>query len=190
MTSGGISTTLLQRVLARDPAAWSRLVHLFTPLVYHWCRVQGVTRGDEDDVVQEVFLAVSRSVENLENPCGPAFRAWLKTLTRHRILDHLRRGGREEAQGHGGTSSLRQLEQLPETSPDDQAEIAALYRRALDLIAREFDARTVRVFRSTGIEGRPAGEVARELGMTAGALYQVKYRMVRRLREELKDLIE
>jgi RNA polymerase sigma-70 factor (ECF subfamily) len=40
------------------------------------------------------------------------------------------------------------------------------------------------------VDGVPAPEVAAELGMAANAVHQAKFRIVRRLREELGELVE
>jgi RNA polymerase sigma-70 factor (ECF subfamily) len=39
-------------------------------------------------------------------------------------------------------------------------------------------------------EGRPAAEVAAELGMTEGAVYVARCRVLRRLRSELEGLLD
>jgi hypothetical protein len=31
------SLTLLQQLRANEPDAWRTMVHLYTPLLYHWC---------------------------------------------------------------------------------------------------------------------------------------------------------
>ena len=41
-----------------DDASWKRLVALYSPLVYGWCRDGGLPAGDAANVLQEVFLAV------------------------------------------------------------------------------------------------------------------------------------
>ena len=40
------------------------------------------------------------------------------------------------------------------------------------------------------VAGRPAADVARELGITADAVYAATYRVLRRLRQELHGLLE
>ncbi len=57
-----ISSTLLERVRARRPDAWQRLVDLYGPVVYRWCRQLGVGQADAADVVQDVFAAVAADV--------------------------------------------------------------------------------------------------------------------------------
>ena len=38
---GSVSSTLLERLKARRPEAWERLVDLYGALVYRWCRWAG-----------------------------------------------------------------------------------------------------------------------------------------------------
>ncbi len=40
------------------------------------------------------------------------------------------------------------------------------------------------------IEGRPAGDVARELGVSVWTIYAAKSRLMRRLREELDGMLD
>src|SRR5437879_4394607 len=47
------SLTLLERARANESAAWERLLHLYRPLVLHWCSRGGVTGADADDVSQD-----------------------------------------------------------------------------------------------------------------------------------------
>ena len=66
---------------------------------------------------------------------------------------------------------------------------AGLFARALDLIRGEFEERTWAAFRLTAVEGRAARDVAADLAMTPGAVRVAKSRVLRRLREELGDLM-
>jgi RNA polymerase sigma-70 factor (ECF subfamily) len=59
---GATSTSLIRRVKDRDDEAWERLLDLYVPLVYSWCRRSGMQTEDAADVVQEVFRAVLRGI--------------------------------------------------------------------------------------------------------------------------------
>jgi RNA polymerase sigma-70 factor (ECF subfamily) len=89
----------------------------------------------------------------------------------------------------GGTAAAVSLQQCPEFV-DDEADPAgddgrrAIIRRALDLIRGDFAEPTWQAFWRIVVEGRPAIEVAEELGMNASAVRQAKYRVMCRLREE------
>ncbi len=56
--SDSISTSLLEQVRADRPEAWERLVDLYSPLIYRWCRQAGMAEHDAADLLQEVFSAV------------------------------------------------------------------------------------------------------------------------------------
>src|SRR4029077_16915488 len=86
--SGATSMSLLVRVKLREPRAWEQLVLLYTPLVYEWCRANGLEEFDAADVGQEVFLAVARTIGDfrLEQSAG-TFRGWLRTITLNKVRD-------------------------------------------------------------------------------------------------------
>src|SRR5207249_1093996 len=76
---------------AQDSDAWGRLVGLYTPLVHYWCHHWGVHGADADDVRQEVFQAVAAGLADFSRAkAGETFRAWLRGITRHKILDFFR----------------------------------------------------------------------------------------------------
>jgi len=186
------SSSLLRRVKQQDPDAWRRLVKLYGPVVYLWSRQAGLQPDDAADVIQEVFAAVVGRVETFrhERP-GDSFRGWLWTITRNKIRDHFRRR-RAQIQPQGGTDAQQQLLQvpeLPEPSEDDCAEAGSqVTQGALEFIRAEFEDRTWQAFVLTAVDRRPAAEVAGELGMTLQAVYQARYRVLRRIRRELDDL--
>ncbi len=186
----GTSLSMLARLQQRDAGAWQRLVALYRPLVRHWCTLAGVEGGDAEDVAQEVFLAVSASLQQFERQGQGSFRAWLRGITRHKLLDHFRRGQRHP-EAVGGTAALQRLHALPETADPaaDASEMSDLYRRAVDLIRSAFEERTFQAFWAATVDGRPTDVVADELGMTAVAVRIAKSRVLARLRQELGELL-
>jgi RNA polymerase sigma-70 factor (ECF subfamily) len=187
------SRGLLDRVKADDEAAWHRLVDLYAPLVYRWCRRSNLKEQDAADVFQDVFQAVAAHIGGFhkEKP-GDTFRGWLRTITRNKLNDHFRKWGREPA-GEGGTEARIRLTNLAAVVPADEDESeeaqadTSLVRRALALIRSEFEPRTWQAFWLTSVEGRTAAQVSGELNMSVGAVRVAKSRVLRRLREELGD---
>jgi len=191
---GSTSTGLVNGVKGRDPEAWRRLTHLYGPLVYHWCRRQGLQPSDAEDVAQEVFVTVAVKVGSFrrERP-EDTFRGWLWTITRHK-LGHWIRRRRTREQAAGGTDLQRRLlaVALPEegSEPADATSagaVAGLYQRALQLIRTEFEDRSWEAFRRLVLEGQRPADVAADLGMSRSAVYVIKSRILRRLREVLGD---
>src|SRR5947207_2792534 len=112
-SSSATSRSLLARVQADEPDAWERLVHLYAPLVLHWCRGRGLQDQDVADVFQEVFQAVVAYVGNFRKERqGDTFRGWLRRITQNKLHDYFRRLD-HDARGVGGSSAQERLAQLP-----------------------------------------------------------------------------
>ena len=123
LSAGSTSSGLLAQVKARDPVAWTQLVELYGPLIYGWCRRSGIEAQDARDVVQEVLGSVATSIDDFRGG-GPRgqFRAWLRTITRHRVADHFRRHA-GSPRAVGGSTALQQLQNVPESADDSAATI-------------------------------------------------------------------
>jgi RNA polymerase sigma-70 factor (ECF subfamily) len=185
------SSTLLSRVQAQDPAAWERLVSLCSPLVYQWCRQSGLQPADAADVGQEVFAAVFRKVgEFRRNRPGDGFRRWLRTIACGKVIDFFR-ARRPAETAAGGSDALRLLLQQPADADSSGAEEeGVLYRRALDVLHRDFAVPTWQAFWRVTVESQNPADVARDLGMTVNAVYLAKSHVLRRMRAEFADLLE
>jgi RNA polymerase sigma-70 factor, ECF subfamily len=185
---------LLERVRVDDAAAWHRLVDLYAPLVYRWCRRSGLPEQDAADIFQDVFQSVATHIAGFRKEKeSDTFRGWLRTITRNKIRDHFRKSAREPA-GEGGSEALVRIKALPDTaladadeSGDEQAD-RGLFGRVLSLIRVEFEPRTWQAFWQTAVDGRAANEVSADLDMTPGAVRVAKSRVLRRLRQELGEL--
>lgn len=191
------SLTLLGRLRGDEPDAWSRLVFLYAPLVRGWAARRGVVGADAEDVEQEVFRAVAGGLAAFrrDRP-GDTFRGWLFGVTRHALLHHHRRAGRQPRAG-GGTDCRERLDAVAAPEPaeclpddgDSPDEATALYRRGLELVKGEFEGRTWQMFWQHVVDGRTPADVAADAGVSPAAVRQAKSRVLRRLREELGDLM-
>lgn len=192
---GDTSMTLLMRLRGDEQSAWTRLVYLYDPLVRYWAGRRGVTGADADDVSQEVFRAVAGGLGSFrrDRP-GDTFRGWLYGVTRNVLLRHVQAAGKQP-KAAGGSEALMEMHAVPDEPPstateDPQTELNALYRRGLELVRGEFEPKTWRAFWEYVVDGRTPADVAADLGVTAATVRQAKSRVLRRLREELGDLIE
>jgi len=190
------STSLIERVRARDQDAWQRLVELYGPLVYGWCRGWGVEQCDSQDVVQEVFRAVISAIDGFrKNGSSGTFRGWLWTIAKNRAKAHFSQRARHP-RAIGGTDILAVLEGIPEQYSEDSLGAAVsgdaedLLRRAVGILQSDFQERTWRAFLRTAVDGAKACDVAAELKMTTRAVRQARHRVLQRLREEFRGLID
>jgi len=187
----GTSPSLLVRVQRNDAEAWRRLVELYSPLVYSWCRRGGLAPSDAADVLQETFRAVVGGIEGYRHEAGGSFRGWLRTIVTNKIRDLFRRQG--EAVARGGTEAQQRLlaapaEETSDLTPSTPNDRVAILHRAAELVRAEFEPHTWQAFWLTAAEGLSAPEAAQKLGMQANAVRQAKYKVLHRLRQELSGL--
>jgi RNA polymerase sigma-70 factor (ECF subfamily) len=187
--------SLLLRV--RDPAdeeAWRQFVDLYNPLVYRFARGRGLQDADAVDLTQIVMQALTREVRRLNyDPRRGSFRGWLLAVVRNQLNNFVSR--RDKTTACSGDSSTRaQLREHPEREQDDAAFWEREYQRrvfewAAERVRHEFQDARWQAFWKTAMEGRSGKEVAKELGMTVGAVYTAKSRILERVRSEIQQLL-
>jgi RNA polymerase sigma-70 factor (ECF subfamily) len=169
-------------------------VALYRPLVLFWCGRAGLPPSDAEDVSQEVLASVAGSLDSFRSDRpGSTFRGWLRVITRNAVLAHARRNnGRPRAEG--GEAAWERLQGVADplagTDGEETAEIDRLYRGAVGQVRVEFEERTWQAFWRTAIEGRSPASLVEELGMSVPAIRQARSRVLRRLKQEMGDLLE
>ena len=181
--------SLLERLrLPGDVEAWDRFVRLYTPMIHQWARRAGASPEDAADLVQEVLATLLRALPEFSYDPGRSFRAWLKTITLNRWRQWRARTARVVSGNPGG---VREPADEPEAPDFEESEYRRyLVGRAVQVMREEFEPATWRACWATAAEGRPAVEVAAELGVTVNAVYLAKSRVLRRLHQELKGLLD
>jgi RNA polymerase sigma factor (sigma-70 family) len=74
-----------------DEAAWTEIFAELAPVVLGYLRANGAP--DPEDVLSESFLQVARDIGRFEGD-QDSFRAWVFTITHHRMIDARRRSAR------------------------------------------------------------------------------------------------
>jgi RNA polymerase sigma-70 factor (ECF subfamily) len=98
-------THLVERCLSGEEAAWEDLVRVHTRRVYSICYRFVGSDQEAQDLTQEIFLRVFRSLKSFRAGEG-SFAVWLSRLSRNLLIDHYRRTKLERS-----TDSIE--EQLP-----------------------------------------------------------------------------
>jgi RNA polymerase sigma-70 factor (ECF subfamily) len=183
------STSLLERLRQpSDQQAWQRFVDLYGPLLLTWAHRLGLSSADAADLVQDVLATLVTKCPQYQRRGDGSFRAWLRTVTRNKWLETLRKKHPLPV-GDG-----RDLQVTPE--PDiaeqfwEQEYRDRLVARALEILKTDFQPTTWQAAWGVLAEERPAAEVAAELGLTVGAVHAARFRVLARLRQELAELLE
>jgi len=181
------SLSLLERAKANDRSAWDRIVCLYAPLVYRWCRRFGLQEADALDVGQDVLRSVvAKLAEFHKDRPGDSFRKWLKTVTRNRALDFFRKKSRQPQILPGDFATHEESAE----SAEDLTERKVVLRRALDLVREDFEPRTWDAFWRVTIDGQSPADVAADLGVSANVVYLARSRVLRRLADQFAELID
>ncbi len=177
--------SLLERLAHPDNGTdWERFVDLYLPLLFYWSRKLGLQEHDAADLVQDILTTLVQKMPHFQYDQTQSFRAWLRTLLMNRFRDRQRRAQPTQVLNVDPPGEDAAL--LLEESEYDQL----LVQHAMKYLKREFREKTWKAFWEHGAMGRSAEEVAKELQVTPGAVYAAKFRVLAKLRAELKGLLD
>lgn len=160
--------------------------------MYGFARKKGLQDADARDLCQEVLRRVAGAIDRWDpDPCKGPFRAWLFRIARN-VLINLAAGERHRGSGESNVQDL--LEAQPAGESADSALFDLTYKRQLfhwaaEAIRAEFSSSTWDAFWRTAVEAQETKTVARELGLSTGAVYIARSRIIARLRERI-DAVE
>jgi RNA polymerase sigma-70 factor, ECF subfamily len=85
-----VTAQLIRRCIAGDAVAWEELVQHYHRRIYNICYRFAGSTGDAEDLTQEVFVKMYRTLKTYDMERG-AFMTWVTTMTRNLLVDHFRR---------------------------------------------------------------------------------------------------
>ncbi len=170
-------------------AAWGEFVDLYTPLLYYFALRLNLQPSDAADLVQDVLLVLVQKLPEFSYDGQKRFRSWLRTILLNKWRTQRRSPVRTREQA--GAPALDEAAVPAEVDAFSEAEYQQyLARRALQLMQAEFQPTTWKACWEMTVNSRSAAEVAAELGITEGAAYVAKSRVLRRLKQQLAGLLD
>jgi RNA polymerase sigma-70 factor (ECF subfamily) len=85
-----VAAMLVRRCLAGDAGAWEEIVQLYHRRIYNICYRFAGTSEDAQDLTQEVFIKMYRTLSSYDVTRG-ALITWVTTVTRNLLVDHFRK---------------------------------------------------------------------------------------------------
>ncbi len=164
---------------AWTPPTWEEIVSMHSGRVYRLAYRLTGNQHDAEDLTQEVFVRVFRS---LSTYTPGTFEGWLHRITTNLFLDMVRRKQRIrfDALGEDAAERLASKEPTPQQVFND-AHFDADVQQALDTLAPEFRAAVV----LCDIEGLSYEEIAATLGVKLGTVRSRIHRGRSQLRKAL-----
>jgi RNA polymerase sigma-70 factor (ECF subfamily) len=186
--------SLLDRLRASpDDEAWRRLHRLYEPLIRRWLLRDPTLGAEADDLTQEVMATLIRELPQFERLRLGSFRHWLRQITLNRLREFWRSRRRRPAPlDDGSGASLLELEDPASALSRrwDEEYDREVMRRLMELVEPEFAASAWQAFVRVAVHGEKPAQVAEELGMKVSAVYLAKSRILHRLRQEGRDLLD
>lgn len=177
----------------RQSPEWSKFLELYLPFMAGQIRKYPLLKDWEDDILQDVLMAVAQSLPNWSPGMPGGFRCWLRTTTKHRILETLRKSQRfpiTVAQIQSLETELAQWEDPASRVAQqwDEEHDEYLLGRAMVRVRRRVDPKTWAVFEELWLKEKTPAQVASAMGISVGSVYSITARVMRLLREEVADL--
>ena len=190
------SVGLLDRLKHAKPDAseWRRLRDIYSPMIRSWLSRFPNLNHEVDDLTQQVLLVLFRELPSFERRRDGSFRAWLRQITVNRMRAFCKTQ-RKQPLAMGGPETDQFLAQLADPTSDlarqwDEEHDQHVVRSLLATVRPDFEPATWQAFERFAINGVPAAEVARGMGISEGAVVQAKFRVLKRLREEAGGFLE
>jgi RNA polymerase sigma factor (sigma-70 family) len=192
-----LTTSFVNRLRARDAAAWFELWEIFGPVLEaqlaKWGRGR-IGRETVRDLSQETLAALSDSIDRYDPARGARFSTWLLAIAKHTLGDEMdRRNALKRGKGKKA-AALDEAWMAPDGSgrPDKEYESAiftAKVMAALRLTERHCDFEEFTVYRMRVLDGLSGRDVAEKIGTSEPTVSRRLTRVREQLRTRLSEVV-
>ena len=183
----------------QDDRSWTEFFDTYWSLIYGVASKAGLSDAEAQDVVQEVFVSVSKNIHDFDyDPARGSFKGWLLTMTRWRILGQFRKRKPEDKQAANRSQDDEQKTTFIQRVADPNAIVRdelweiewqrTLLEKALTNLKRKLDPLRYQVFDCYVNKEWPAEKVSQSFNVSVDQVYQIKHRVTDALREEVLHL--
>jgi len=188
--------SLLNRLKVPDnDASWQEFFETYWSLIYGVAMRSGLSDSEAQDVVQETIICVARSMPKFEyDPRIGSFKAWLRKLTRWRVLDHLRKRNSHPTPFANFEQDLPAALEIPDESDSafdanwDDEWRKAIIESAVAKTKLRVDEKQFQIFDLCALQGWPVEKVAAALNISRARVYVSKHRVGKVFEEALKTI--
>jgi RNA polymerase sigma-70 factor (ECF subfamily) len=186
-------TSLLRDIKdPRNSRRWSEFRSVYEPMITAFVRKQHVPWHEVDELVQQVFIKLWSGIGSYQRS-EARFHVWLYQVVRHAVCDWHRQQGKQARLAQAAHDQRREAALVLPEEPDAEWE-RDVQRRIFDCamaaVRGGIEPQTWACFEQHIVLGRPAAEVAGELGRNVNAVYTNASRVMNKVREACRRLKE
>ncbi|MCS7468809.1 sigma-70 family RNA polymerase sigma factor [Stieleria sp. ICT_E10.1] len=190
------SISLLKRIADEGTDDdWQRLLEIYRPFMYQRISTYPLLVNQAEDIVQEVLVVLVRELPTFQRQRAGSFRAFLRGIVLNQLRYAMRRVQKTPLVAGQYDKLNDQIEQLADPNSQlsvefDRQHDRSVFRHAASIVKNEVKASTWQAFQKHAIEGKSAPAVAEELGVSVNVVLLAKSRLTRRIREEIRGLVD
>jgi len=174
-----------------------KLIAKYQPRLKAFIRKRISNREDADDILQDVFYQLVKTVNNALNPIEQV-EAWLYRVTRNTIINHWTKKREEELPVYPNEEEEKEIsadfsEVLfnEEASPSPELEyLRSLVWKELENALAELPPEQREIYELTELDGISVKEIAQTTGVPVNTLLSRKHYAVLHLRKRMRQLYE
>jgi len=176
---------ILRLPSAADADAWQEFINLYEPLVIRFARRRGLQDADAREIAQNVFISVAKAVDRWQPDRERGkFRAWLFRIARNQLINWVAKHSKSTAAG--GLAHTDTLANINDLNRQNEA-LELDYRREMFRLAaahvkESFSESSWAAFWRTSVLGESIDSVALSLGVSPGAIYIARSRVISRIK--------
>ncbi len=174
----------------QDAEAWAEFATIYQPVIFRFCRSKGLQHADATDITQEVLTRIAGAIDNFDSDGGKKnFRGWLYRVTRNLVIDFVRKRERNLL-----VQFDPMLEIASKPTNEESVDFQNAFQKHVFLIVsqkvrQQVESKTWRAFWETEIKLVPVEQVARDLSMSAGAVYVARSRVLKRFKNQAERIL-
>ncbi len=183
---------IISRILKNEPSGYDSLIRKYQELVYATCFKMLRIRADAEDLSQEVFMEVLRSIVHLRNTDDMS--GWIYRISYTKCISFMRK--KNPAKAAAGDTS-EQMSRAMEQSGDDRQKVTPQdkleQKEAAACLFEKIDKLPVkqkRAFLMHKFEGFSHKEICEELELSQASVESLIYRAKVSLRKSLVNFFE
>ncbi len=170
-----------------DQVSWAEFDRRYHRLLYGYARAKGAKHDVAEEVVQEVEISIFKSIGNFEYDAGKGrFRGYL----RRAVANALNRRAAKERRAPTAIDTAERDYILVDEDANDEAWEQEWrqhrIRRAMERIAKDVDPKTIDAFSMHVLDEQPVEATCAAFEISRDNLYQIKRRILTKLKEELE----